>query len=102
MAKGYWTHSKSEKKAFSNAMKLIDQFCIENNIEHVEHGGSYKFELNGKKYIVTNSSLPKELRLKGVTYFFAGQTRLIQIYSDLKAGRRLDNRGRRLDGVDDE
>lgn len=102
MIKGYWTHSKSEKKAFANAMAEIDKFCRENDIEHVEGGGTYKFTIHRKKYVVTNTHIPKDLRLKGVTYYFASQTRLIDIYKDLKDGRELNARGQRIGGDDDE
>lgn len=98
MAKGYWTHSKSEKKYFANTMTLIDKFCKEHGVEHIENGGSYRFTLNGKQYIITNSVLPKELRKKGVTYFFASQLRLMDIYNDLVCGKELDAHGKRIGG----
>lgn len=100
MAKGYWTHSKAEKQIFAQTMDDIDRFCRENGIEHVENGGTYKFTIMNKKYVVSNIFVPKDLRLKGTTYFFAGQTRLKQIYEDLVAGKKLDSRGFRKDKGD--
>lgn len=101
MAKGYWTHSKSEKKFFAQTMTSIDEFCREHNIEHIEGGGSYRFSIGKKKYIVSNSAIPKSCRIKGVTYFYASQTRLIDIYNDLKKGYELNSRGQRIGGDDD-
>lgn len=95
MTRGYWTHSTSEKRQFAQQMSAIDEFCRENNIEHVENGGTYRFTVHGKKYIVSNIHVPKEAQIKDTTYIYAGQTRLIEIYSDLKNGAKLDSRGNR-------
>ena len=95
MARGYWTHSPAEKRRFAQQMSDIDGFCRENDIEHIEGGGTYRFTVRGRKYIVSNIHVPKEAQIKDTTYIYAGQTRLIEIYSDLKKGAVLDSRGNR-------
>ena len=95
MTRGYWTHSTAEKRRFAQQMSAIDEFCRANGIEHIESGGTYRFTVRGRKYIVSNIHVPKEAQIKDTTYIYAGQTRLIEIYSDLKNGAKLDSRGNR-------
>lgn len=98
MARGYWLHSKSEKKWYAQQMDWVGKFCKENNIERpVEDGATFIFELDGKKYIISNSYIDKHFRKKDTHYIYASPTRLIEIYTDLKDGHMLDSRGYRLD-----
>lgn len=107
--------SKSAAREFANKMTEIEEFCRENNIKQSRNGDSYYFTLNGINYRVSNHSVEasnaaaydnltgeqrREVyheggRESGTVYIHASKTRIIEIYTDLKAGYELDGRGYR-------
>lgn len=107
--------SKAKAREFAHLMDDIDQFCAANGIEHSKTSNSYYFIIDGQRYRVSNhtiaasnagayNELGEKIRDKyheggeesDVIYITAGKTRIIEIYNDLKAGYKLDKRGRRL------
>lgn len=114
MAYGKWSASKSAKRDFAKKMQEIETFCAENGIERSRTSDSYYFTLKGCKYRVSNHSIEAsnaaarsfngetirekyhpDKREEDVVYIHASKTRIIEIYSDLKAGIQLDGRGNR-------
>lgn len=106
--------SKTKAREFAQEMDRIDQFCSENGIDHSRTSDSYYFMIDGQKYRVSNhtvaasnagayNDLGEKIRDKyheggeesDTIYITAGKTRIIEIYNDLKAGYKLDRRGRR-------
>lgn len=110
-----WKPSKAGKYAFREEMERIENFCDENNIHYSLNKDSYYFHLNGVDYRVSNHTIEASNRAAfnefgqqvralyhtedytDTVCIFAGKTRIIQIYNDLKAGHKLDGRGRRID-----
>ncbi len=92
-------------------MEQIDDFCRDNGISHSASSDSYYFTINGINYRVSNHTIAasnrgafdpltgEQRRMlyhsgdKDTVCITAGKTRIIQIYTDLKAGRQLDKRG---------
>ena len=91
-------------------MNNISDFCIENNIHQSFSGDSYYFSINGTNYRVSNHTIERsnqkaydefgnKIREKyhdgeeNYVCIFASKTRIIQIYTDLKNGKKLDKRG---------
>lgn len=114
MGFGYrYKPSKTKIREYAEKMDRIDDFCRENNISKSANSDSYYFELNGKKYRVSNHSVESsnrgayeegtheqirelyhpEGREKDTIYIHAGKTRIMEIYENLKAGKELDGRG---------
>lgn len=104
--------SKTKAREFSRLMSEIDIFCREHRIIRSYNSSSYYFELNGKKYRVSNHSVEvsnarainrygeqvRELyhpdgRENDVIYIHASKTRIIEIYNNLELGIALDGRG---------
>lgn len=105
--------SKTAAREFAAKMQEINKFCSDNGIAQSLSGDSYYFELNGKKYRVSNHTVEasnkaayddltgekkRELYHEGgreanTVYIHASKTRIIEIYNDLKAGYELDGRG---------
>jgi hypothetical protein len=104
--------SKKAKMEFAQKMEEIDKFCAENGIEQSLSSDSYYFILNGQKYRVSNHTVAQSNRgafndIYGQTrelyhpegerddtiYITAGKTRIIEIYNNLKKGKKLDRRG---------
>ena len=115
MGFGYrWRPSKTAKKAFAEKMDEIDAFCSANGIDSSRSNDSYYFTVRGKNYRVSNHTVEasnkgafdyagrqtrplyhQEGRRDDTIYITASKTRIIEIYKDLKAGRKLDARGNR-------
>lgn len=114
-----WKPSKSATKDFAQKMREIDEFCLKNGIHASANSDSYYFALNGKNYRVSNHSIEKsnagaynwmgnkvreeyhpEGRAADTIYIHASKTRIMDIYSDLKAGIPLDGRGMRKNAPD--
>lgn len=114
MGFGYrYKPSKTKIREYAEKMDRIDDFCSKNNISRSANSDSYYFELNGKKYRVSNHSVESsnrgayeegtheqirelyhpEGREKDTIYIHAGKTRIMEIYENLKAGKELDGRG---------
>lgn len=102
--------SRTKARAFAEEMSGISQFCTENGICQSVSSDSYYFSLNGKSYRVSNHTiaasnagaydfLGNKVREKyhgdneDLVCITAGKTRIIQIYNDLKSGKKLDRRG---------
>ena len=96
-------------------MNEIDNFCRENAIDHSKSSDSYYFTIDGQRYRVSNHTIAasnrgaynefgEQIREKyhenkeddDVIYITAGKTRIIEIYTDLKNGYKLDRRGNRI------
>lgn len=107
-----WKPSKAQKEAFKQTMNDVETFVEAHHIEHSAKYDSFYFTVNGKHYRVSNHSIEasnraaydelgnqkRELyhgweRDKDTVYIHASKTRLIQIYTDLEAGRKLNGRG---------
>lgn len=107
-----WKPSKAQKEAFKQTMSEIETFVETHHIEHSSSYDSFYFTVNGKRYRVSNHSIEasnraaydelgnqkRELyhdweRDKDTVYIHASKTRLIQIYTDLEAGRKLNGCG---------
>ena len=107
--------SKTKAREFAAKMNEIDDFCRENAIERSKSSDSYYFTLNGQKYRVSNHTIAtsnrgaynefgEKIREKyhsdkeedDTVYITAGKTRIIEIYTDLKNGYKLDRRGNRI------
>ena len=98
-------------------MNEIDEFCKQNNISKSSTSDSYYFEIKGQKYRVSNHTIEasnskafgydnltgeliqkrelyhKNGRENDTIYITAGKTRLIEIYNNLKIGKKLNKRG---------
>ncbi len=104
--------SKKAIQEYSNQMKRIEAFCVENGIQSSASKDSYYFSINGQSYRVSNHTIEasnaraynfegervrelyhSEGRNSNVIYIHAGKTRIIEIYNNLKAGYVLDGKG---------
>ena len=110
-----WKPSKAAAQEYAAKMQEVEAFCEEHGIQRSLSGDSYYFELNGKKYRVSNHSVEASNdgafddrtgeqvrplyheggREDGTVYIHASKTRIVEIYNDLQAGLELDGRGRR-------
>ena len=99
-----WKPSKQARREFAKKMQEIDDFCAKNNIIQSRTSDSYYFDIDGQNYRVSNHSVEASNLHSGGKYHFQGReddtiyihaskTRLIDIYNDLKAGKKLDGRG---------
>ena len=107
-----WRPSRKQAQEFKKQMEEIDKFCDENNISQSSTSDSYYFTLNGQKYRVSNHTVDASNRgaydeIYGqkrnlyhpngeeddTIYITASKTRIIDIYNNLKAGKKLDRRG---------
>lgn len=110
--------SKSSKKEFVEKMQKIKEFCDHNEIQYSKDMCSFYFEINAKQVRVSNHTI--KASDKGCFYediysgenikirdsyhkdkkydieITASKTRIIEIYNDLKAGHKLDKRGKRI------
>ena len=96
--------SKTKIKAFKEKMSEIDSFCDENGIIQSSTSDSYYFEINNQKYRVSNHSVElsnvnshgnyhEDGRRTDTIYIHASKTRIIEIYNNLKLGKKLNGRG---------
>lgn len=109
---GKWKPSKEKAREFAKQMEEIDEFCRENGIKQSMSSDSYYFVIDGQPYRVSNHTVAKsnagafdrngnqvrdlyhpEGELDDVIYITAGKTRIMDIYNNLKAGKKLDRRG---------
>lgn len=110
-----WKPSKAKARAFAQQMEEIDKFCSVNGIEKSYSSDSYYFTIEGQKYRVSNHSVEtsnskafnefgeqireiyhKDGRTEDTIYIHASKTRIIDIYTDLKNGYKLDGKGYRI------
>lgn len=85
--------SYAKIKAYKDKIKEIDAFCKENEISVSGNYSCYEFELDGQRYVVANDKYYKK---PNAIFFYAGKTRIIEIYNDLKNGYKLDKRAFRI------
>lgn len=107
-----WTPSKAAAREFARKMREIEDFCAAHGISASASNDSYYFELDGRKYRVSNHSIEssnrrafnangEQIREKyhederedDVIYIHASKTRIIEIYEKLLVGYDLDGRG---------
>lgn len=107
-----WKPSKTAARQFAQEMETIRDFCTENGISMSASGDSYYFTINGQRYRVSNHSIEASNahayndlgekiretyhdggRKDDTIYIHAGKTRIIELYTALKAGKKLDGRG---------
>lgn len=102
-----WKPSKAQKEAFKNQMNEIENFLNEHpEISASATRDSYYFNINGVDYRISNHSVESspyhayqengKKRLDDVIYIHASKTRIIDIYTDLTNGVRLDGHGVRI------
>lgn len=102
--KRFYKVSKAAAKAYYAELDNIAAFCNENGIVFSSTMDSYYFTLNDKKYRVSNHSIESSRKnSKGLyhvdgrkddtVYIHAGKTRIIEIYTALKQGKKLDGHG---------
>lgn len=107
MSNRYYCPSREERHAFKSLMKDVRAFCLSNNIDHSRNYDSYYFSIGGVSYRVSNHTVAASNRngarvyhpggeVEGTVYITASKTRIIEIYSDLKAGFQLTRRGYRV------
>ena len=111
-----WKPSKSAAREFAAKMNEIEKFCEENGIDSSLMQDSYYFTSNGQKYRVSNHTVAASNRgaynvdgeqVRGLyhpngeeddtIYITASKTRLIEIYTAPKAGKKLNRRGKVID-----
>lgn len=110
-----WKPSKAAKKEFASKMNEIEDFCAAHDISASLSKDSYYFTVDGIHYRVSNHSVEasnraafddftgeqkRELyhecdREANTIYIHASKTRIIEIYSDITAGYKLDGKGNR-------
>ena len=93
-----WKPNKAQKEEFKRQMNEIESFITEHGISASASRDSYYFEIAGQKYRVSNHAVESSPyhpfgRLDDVIYIHAGKTRLIEIYTALASGKKLDGRG---------
>lgn len=110
-----WKPSKTAAREFAEKMNEIEIFCRKNGIKQSLKGDSYYFEIDGVKYRVSNHSVEASNRRafnedgeqvrdiyheggreEDTVYIHASKTRIVEIYSNLQAGYKLDGRGNRI------
>ena len=111
-----WKPSKSVAREYAEQMDRISAFCAANGISASASMDSYYFTLHGQKYRVSNHSIEASNagavnwcgertraayhpggREPDTIYIHAGKTRIMEIYDDLRDGKRLDGRGNRIE-----
>ena len=107
-----WKPSKTAINEYKEKMNEIDTFCRQNGICQSASSDSYYFTINGQKYRVGNHTVEasnahaynflgekvRDLyhengRESDVIYITAGKTRIIEVYTALKNGKKVDGRG---------
>lgn len=111
----HWKPSKAAIRDFKEKMDAIDSFCKDHNIEQSSSSDSYYFTINGQDYRVSNHTIEASNkhaystigfetiqtrplyhpngREADTIYITASKTRLIEIYTNLEKGLKLDKRG---------
>lgn len=109
---GYkWKPSKTAKREFAKKMQEIEQFCIDHGIQASYTSDSYYFNIDGINYRVSNHTIEKSnasafkdgLQVRNLyhpngrkddtVYIHASKTRIIEIYNNLKSGKKLNGKG---------
>ena len=110
---GYrWKPSRTAAREFAEKMQEIEDFCRENGIHASRSNDSYYFTIGDQDYRVSNHTVEasnrrafteegeqvrelyhEEGERPDTVYITAGKTRIMEIYNDLKAGKKLDRRG---------
>ena len=103
--------SKAKKREYAQKMQDTEKFCNDNSIVFSASMDSFYFTLNDQQYRISNHTIEKsnaaafkdgvqvrekyhaDNRKKEVFYIHASKTRLIEIYENLKAGKKLDHKG---------
>lgn len=107
-----WRPSKTKISEFKAKMDEINEFCLEHGIIQSSNSDSFYFNLNGKKYRVSNHTIEtsnkaaydefgnkirdkyhSDKRDENVIYIHASKTRIIEIYNNIKEGYKIDGRG---------
>ncbi len=109
-----WKPSKKAKEEFKNKMGEIERFLDEHaEISASRSMDSFYFTVNGTQYRVSNHSIESsnaraydkytgeqirwkyhdDERDKETRYIHASKTRLIEIYTAIKNGNKVDGRG---------
>lgn len=105
--------SRANAREFAQTMDKINDFCAIHGIAHSLSSDSYYFSHAGNRYRVSNHTLQASDRgMRNATgekirdsyhaadenliCITAGKIRLIQIYTDIIAGYKLDKRGGRI------
>lgn len=110
--------SKSAKREFAEKIQKIKEFCDSNSIGYSRGMNSFYFKINAKSIRVSNHTI--KASDKGCFYediyngenikirdsyhkdkkydieISASKTRIIEIYNDLKAGYKLNKKGKRI------
>ena len=116
MYKYRWKPSKTAAREFKEKMNAIEEFCSENGIVMSASGDSYYFNIGEQSYRVSNHSIEASnakaynwygqkvrecyhdsTRDPEVIYIHASKTRIIEIYNNLRAGKKLNGRGQIVD-----
>lgn len=103
-----------DRRNYVERLEALDAFCEEHDIMCNVHRDSFYFELNGKRYRVSNHSIKANWERaysgmrddlkplyhpngydKSIIYIHAGKFRVPQIYEDIRAGYDLNLRGYR-------
>lgn len=118
MGRGY-KPSRTKAREFAIKMREIDEFCAENGIIQSRTSDSYYFTIHGERYRVSNHTqkqsdkgmfnsagvkVRESYHMKDGKYEYdreheitAGKTRIIEVYTALKAGKRINKRGYVID-----
>ena len=94
-----WKPNKAKKENFKQKMDEIERFCEAHGISSSISMDSFYFTINGQNYRVSNHSVESSPhwhpfgRLGDVTYIHASKTRLIEIYTALMDGKKLNGNG---------
>lgn len=107
-----WKPSKTKAREFAEKMNEIDDFCIKNNISQSKTSDGYYFTIDNKNYRVSNHTIDasnrhaynefgekireeyhNEIEKIYTICITASKTRIIEIYNNLKSGKKLDKRG---------
>ena len=107
-----WKPNRAEAQEYKEQIEKINKFVEEKGITKSLNGSSYYFQLNGQFYRVSNHTIEASnkgaedefgniLRAKyhqdggdpNVTYITASKMRIIEIYTNLEKGLKLNKRG---------
>jgi hypothetical protein len=107
-----WKPSKTAAREFAKKMNEVDSFCNEKGISNSSSNDSYYFSIDGKDYRVSNHSIESsnkkafndlgekvrdkyhdDARDEDVIYIHASKTRIMEIYTNLENGLKLDGFG---------
>lgn len=112
----HYKPSRTKRTQFAKEMKEIEDFCTQNGIITSKNNDSYYFTLSGTSYRVSNYTIEasnkaafdidtgmykRDLyheteRKDDTVYIHAGKTRIMDIYNDLKAGYKLNEKGYKI------